>query len=109
MSVRDALGNAIVSVQRTVRTALTKMVHGGTSYAYAWPAVRTFLARRANPDQSSIVVACLRWLQRNFTDAPIVLQQWDRTQQDWITHAEMWPGSVLWLLLRPNPGTRESR
>lgn len=102
MSLRDTLGNAIVSVQRTVRAALTKMVHSGTRYAYAFPAVRSLLGRRANPDQSSIVVACLRWLQRNFTDAPIVLQQWDRTQQDWITHAEMWPGSVLWLLLRPN-------
>lgn len=102
MSLRDVLGNAIVSTQRAVRTALTKMVHGGVRYAYTFPVVRSLLGRRANPEGSSIVIACLRWLQRNFTDAPIVLQQWDRTQQDWITHAEMWPGSVLWLLLRPN-------
>jgi HK97 family phage portal protein len=92
--------NILQYIQRTTRTALTKMRHRVSSSWSYWPGVAQLRGVRA--DQSGIVVACVRWIQRNFTDAPVVLQQWDRTQQGWITHAEMWPGSALWLLTRPN-------
>lgn len=96
----DAFADAFNLAKRVTRTALTKMRHAVGS---SWLVIHGHADySKADAAGSSIIVAIVRWIQRNFTDAPIILQQWDRAQQAWVTRAEMWPGSVLWLLKRPN-------
>lgn len=58
---------------------------------------------KSQPDQSSIIIACVRWIQRTYSEAPFMLQRWDRTQQQWESFGELVEGDVLWLLKRPNP------
>lgn len=52
------------------------------------------------PDSSSIVVACIRWVQRTFTEAPPMLEQWVEERSEW---AQFHRDRVLDLLERPNP------
>jgi HK97 family phage portal protein len=51
-------------------------------------------------DANSIVQACIRWAQRNFSEAPPILEQWNADRQDWDQH---YRHELLGLLRRPNP------
>lgn len=48
---------------------------------------------------NSIVVACIRWVQRVFSEAPPILQQWAEEREDWNTIPR---DRMLSLLERPN-------
>jgi HK97 family phage portal protein len=54
----------------------------------------------ADPDASSIVVACIRWVQRTFTEAPPILEEWVEARKEWAQHLRH---PVLDLLEKPNP------
>ena len=56
--------------------------------------------REVTPEANSIVVACIRWVQRVFSEAPMMLQHWLEERAEWEDlHAE----EILRLLERPNP------
>ena len=40
-------------------------------------------ARQAKPDANSIVVACVRWVQRVYSESPLMLQEWLKDKQEW--------------------------
>ncbi len=50
-------------------------------------------------DQSPIVIACVRWVQRTFTEAPPVLEQWLEDRSEWEQHQR---APLLDLLEQPN-------
>lgn len=51
------------------------------------------------PDASSIVLACVRWVQRTFTEAPPILELWVADREDWEQHQR---DQLLDLLGKPN-------
>jgi HK97 family phage portal protein len=69
-------------------------------YGWGLSLNRTLDYSRANPEYSSIVVACLRWVQRTFTEAPPILEQWVEEREEW---AQIYRDPLLDLLERPNP------
>jgi len=71
---------------------------GYGSWGYARGAVLNY--GQVNPDQSSIVVACIRWVQRTFTEAPPILEEWVAGRKEWTQHLRH---PVLDLLEKPNP------
>lgn len=62
-----------------------------TSYNYA---------ANVNPDANSIVLACVRWVQRVFSEAPPMLQHWLDDRGEW---EDLHRDDILNLLERPNP------
>jgi HK97 family phage portal protein len=99
MGIRGAL-----NVRRFFAAAvavLQRMLHPGG--ASVWSILnRTFInyAAKVRPDASSIVVSCIRWVQRNLTEAPLVLEQWVPEREEW---AKVYRDDLLTLLDRPNP------
>ena len=56
-------------------------------------------------DSNSIVVACVRWIQRTISEAPPILQKWLPDKQEW---EDVYSHRLLDLLVTPNhsyPGT----
>ena len=56
--------------------------------------------REVTPAANSIVVACVRWVQRVFSEAPMMLQQWLEDRAEW---EDIHVDELLLLLERPNP------
>lgn len=87
--------------------ALTTSLLSGITHAAAagWGVAllnRTAInyAAMVRPDQSSIVVACIRWVQRTFTEAPALLEHWNAEREEW---AQVVRDELLDLLETPNP------
>lgn len=81
-------------------TVLRAIVHPRSSGA--WGLLnRTALnyAALVRPDASPIVVACVRWVQRTFTEAPPILELWVQDRAEWEQHQR---DEFLDLLERPN-------
>lgn len=57
-------------------------------------------AREVKPDANSIVIACIRWVQRVYSEAPLMLQQWLPDKGEWEDHHR---DPILSLLDKPNP------
>lgn len=56
--------------------------------------------REVEPAANSIVIACIRWVQRVFTEAPPVIERWAQDREEWGMEQR---GEILDLLERPNP------
>jgi HK97 family phage portal protein len=56
--------------------------------------------KEVTPEASSIVIACVRWVQRVFSEAPMMLQQWLEDRAEW---EDIHRDEVLSLLELPNP------
>ena len=57
-------------------------------------------AREVSPNANSIIIACVRWVQRVFSEAPMLLQEWLDDRGDWEgIHRD----ELLDLIERPNP------
>lgn len=95
--IRDLLGT-IVTKSRAV---LTSMRHAVANSWFYFSAKADF--KNARADQSSIVIACVRWIQRAYSEAPLILNEWMPDQQSWRVVVNMVEGDILWLLNRPNP------
>lgn len=107
--MRETFARPVRRVVAPLRRAATRVLtvlagYFGLPYAgYAgWGLAlnRTLNYGGVNPDQSSIVVACIRWVQRTFTEAPPVLEEWVQERAEWAQHQR---GLVLDLLETPNP------
>jgi len=82
-------------------TALTAMSH--PLGAGGWLLLnRTGInyAGQVKPEANSIVLACIRWVQRVFSEAPPMLQQWLEDRGEW---EDIHRDPLLDLLERPNP------
>lgn len=55
--------------------------------------------REVSADANSIIVACVRWVQRVFSEAPPILEKWVGDRQEWEQHLR---DPFLDLLNRPN-------
>ena len=55
--------------------------------------------REVTPEANSIVIACVRWVQRVFSEAPMMLQQWLKDRAEW---EDRHVDDLLHLLERPN-------
>lgn len=55
--------------------------------------------REVTPDANSIVIACVRWVQRVYSEAPLMLQEWLEDRGEWEDHHR---DDVLELLKHPN-------
>ena len=55
--------------------------------------------REVTPEANSIVLACVRWVQRVFSEAPMMLQQWLEERAEW---EDLHADEILRLLERPN-------
>lgn len=105
-----AIGASVRRMFAAVTTTLTSMVHGVGGWitsmgTFDW--IDGSLKRPyrggvgdVRPDQSSIVLACLRWIQRTITEAPPILEEWVDDQEEW---QERKRDPLLTLLERPNP------
>jgi HK97 family phage portal protein len=51
-------------------------------------------------DANSIIQACVRWAQRNYAEAPTILEEWNDGRKDW---DQVYRDDLLALLERPNP------
>lgn len=90
-------GNWLVQAALTIVTAVTHPRGTGT-----WAFLNSTLVNYAGmvrPDASPIVVACVRWVQRTFTEAPPILEQWIEDRAEWEQHQR---DGFLDLLERPN-------
>ena len=56
-------------------------------------------AREVTPEANSIVIACVRWVQRVYSEAPLMLQEWLPDKGEWEDHRR---DEVLDLLDHPN-------
>lgn len=56
-------------------------------------------AAEVRPDANSIIIACVRWVQRVFSEAPLMLQEWLEERTEW---EDIHRHEVLDLLDRPN-------
>lgn len=87
---------AIVDI---VRKQLTKFLHPTTYSSLFLPRTRYNYAREVNGYQSSIIMACVGWIQRTYPEAPIMVQK-RGPDEEW----ESVPDSpLLGLLDSPNP------
>ena len=57
-------------------------------------------ATQADPTANSIVISCIRWVARTFTEAPPLLELWVQERAEWEQHQR---DEFLDLLERPNP------
>jgi len=100
-SIRSGLGRI-----RRAATAVRTFLAGYFGLPYAgytgWGVAlnRMLNYGSVNPDTSSIVIACVRWVQRTFTEAPPVLEEWIADREEWAQHQR---GLALELLETPNP------
>lgn len=101
--------HAVRTLARPIRRAASKAITFLAGYfGLPYPGYGTWgsASRSAlryssvNPDQSSIVVACIRWVQRTFTEAPPILEEWVTDRKEWAQHLRH---PCLDLLERPNP------
>jgi HK97 family phage portal protein len=56
-------------------------------------------ASQVKPDANSIIIACVRWVQRVYSEAPLMLQRWLMDRAEW---EDIHRDPVLDLLDRPN-------
>lgn len=56
-------------------------------------------AREVVPDANSIVIACVRWVQRTYSEAPLMLQEWLEDREEYQDHHR---DPILDLLNKPN-------
>jgi len=85
---------------QVVMTTLTMRHPRGTS---GWGLLnRTSInyAREVTPEANSIIIACVRWVQRTFSEAPMMLQEWLEESGEW---EDIHRHEFLDLLERPNP------
>ena len=87
----NAAATAVLTTMRHPRGALSSWVLlNRTKINYA-----SEVDARAN----SIVISCIRWMQRVFTEAPPIVERWVEDRQEWEQHAR---DEVLDLLEHPN-------
>jgi HK97 family phage portal protein len=92
--------DGLMAIPRAIRAAFKGISHSRT-WSYWGVLNRTSLnyAGLVRSDSSSIVMACVRWVQRTFTEAPPILEQWMTEREDWQQHQR---DPILDLLERPN-------
>ena len=80
---------------------LTTMLHPRASLSSWMLLNRTKVdyAREVDARANSIVISCVRWVQRVFTEAPPIVERWVGERQEWEQHVR---DDVLDLLERPN-------
>lgn len=94
------LQRALAWLGRRISAALTVVRHPLASTG--WLILnRTKINYEAevNADANSIIIACVRWVQRVFSEAPPVLEKWVPERQEWEIHQR---DAFLDLLNRPN-------
>ena len=76
--------NPLRWVAQVVVGLLRSVVHprGGWGYQLLNNTMMNYQAV-VRPDASSIVVACVRWVQRTFTEAPPILELWVQDRSEW--------------------------
>jgi HK97 family phage portal protein len=86
---------------KAVNTVLSGVRHP-TNWGWSW----AFLNRtrinyegEVRADANSIIMACVRWVQRTFSEAPPITEQWVAAREEWAT-VQRHP--MLDLLSRPN-------
>ena len=91
----------LAQVYKTVTFTVGSFIHGPTYYP-TWPVRPGGLAfGNVRAEDSSIVVAAVRWIQRTFTEAPAIIDEWLPAAEEWRHHPMEEP--ILDLLERPNP------
>lgn len=101
--LRSAFQRARSWLALTVTSVLTVMRHTPSNGGGGWSYLnRTELnyAGSVRADANSIVAACVDWAQRNFSEAPLILEEWSAGREDWDQHQR---DPFLDLLERPNP------
>ena len=101
----NALQQAMHATGRFLNAAtaavLTTMRHPRASLSSWLLLNRTKIdyAREVDASANSIVIACIRWVQRVFTEAPPIVERWVEERKEWQQHARE---DVLDLLEHPN-------
>jgi HK97 family phage portal protein len=93
------LHRAAIVARSFFKSVITGMTHPAY-YGWGLGLNRLVDYTRASPDSSSIVVACIRWVQRTFTEAPPILEEWIQDRKEWEQHQR---DELLELLEKPNP------
>lgn len=100
------------TVQRVIRTSSRWLAQvtatAFTAMRHPRAGIGWFLLNRTSinyaasviPDANSIILACVGWVQRTFSEAPPVLEQWAVDRQEWAQHLR---DEFLDLLEHPNP------
>ena len=57
-------------------------------------------AAKVQPDANSVIIACIRLVQRVFSEAPLIVQEWLPDREEW---QNIHQDEVVELLERPNP------
>ena len=87
----NAATAAVLTTMRHPRASLSSwMLLNRTKINYA---------REVDASANSIVISCVRWVQRVFTEAPPIVERWVNDRQEWEQHMRE---EVLDLLERPN-------
>lgn len=105
MRILDGLRTAAGGVGRwlaAVMGPVTSIAHpvAGATLGMLLNRTRFNYEREARPDANSIVMACVNYLGRVASDAPLMLEEWLPDREEWKPHHR---DEVLDLLERPNP------
>ena len=84
----------------TVTSVLTAITHPRAGWGWSM-LNRTGInyAGEVKADANSIVQACVRWAQRNSSEAPPILEQWNEERRDW---DQIYFDELLSLVAHPN-------
>lgn len=101
MAKKGWLARAIGSFLAAVAAPLTAIQHPAAGVGWLH-LNRTSInyERESNPEASSIVMACVGWVQRTFSEAPAIVEEWQEARQEWEQYSR---NEILDLLERPNP------
>ncbi len=88
-----------MAIKEAIRKQLTKFLFPNTYSTLFMPRTRFNYEREVNGYQSSIIMACVGWIQRTFPEAPVMVQK-RGPDDEWVSVPD---SPVLSLLDNPNP------
>ncbi len=88
-----------MAIREAIIKQLNKFLHPQTYSSLYLPRTRFNYANQVNGWQSSIIMACVGWIQRTYPEAPIMVQK-RGTDEEWVSVPD---SPVVGLLDNPNP------
>ncbi len=88
-----------MAIRDIIRKQLTKFLFPQSYSSLYMPRTRFNYANQVNGWQSSIIMACVGWIQRTYPEAPVMVQK-RGTDEEWVSVPD---SPVLGLLDNPNP------
>ncbi len=88
-----------MAIREAIRKSLTKLLFPQTYSTLYMPRTRFNYASQVNGYQSSIIMACVGWIQRTYPEAPVTVQK-RGTDEEWVSVPD---SPVVGLLDNPNP------